>query len=71
MPPIPCPFCGGNAELNAKYSKTTDTYFIFTMCEECHAQTRGIPSREHPEKNGWESEECKEAVELWNRRISL
>ena len=63
-----CPFCGGTASLSANYSNRFETWFINVMCEECGSQGKTYTSNEHPEKENWDNDSCKNAINAWNMR---
>ena len=53
----PCPFCGGEAEIQVDYDRV-----VFVICKNCKARTYAIPIV---------AEYCANevAAEKWNRRI--
>lgn len=63
-----CPFCGGNGDINRRWSNKNKVYFTFVRCEICGAQ--GKPFTEIDRNNGldWETEACYSAVMAWNMR---
>lgn len=60
---LPCPFCGGEAELFRRTSVIGD--FVEVRCKTCKAKTDAIlfDARKHPN-----DEEYDEAAEAWNTR---
>lgn len=64
-----CPFCGGPAYINAKWSWKTCEYFVFVRCDICGAQAKAFLSPgEDPEEKNWNNSACKNAVAAWNLR---
>ena len=53
-----CPFCGGEATLERKISKSTGKMYTYhtAICQECHAST------------GWQKTKGQ-ARTAWNRRM--
>ena len=65
-----CPHCGGEAFLNANYSKKISRFFIFAKCDECGATGGTACTKEDPERNGWDLPACKRAASAWNMRTA-
>lgn len=53
----PCPFCGGEAELEKIYRPITCAYTYKTMCVKCFAATDRFLADE------------QSAIDAWNRRV--
>ena len=51
----PCPFCGGNAELESSYADYVGSRLHKIVCKVCGCQT----NYEHP---------MQKAIDVWNRR---
>ena len=51
----PCPFCGGNAELESSYADYVGSGLHKIVCKVCGCQT----NYEHP---------MQKAIDVWNRR---
>lgn len=56
----PCPFCGGEAELNKSF---TNNWSAYVMCSDCSARTALFV-----QSIDWCAND--EAVKAWNRRVS-
>lgn len=52
---LPCPFCGGEAELNIKKGFNREIVFVFVGCSNCQSSTRTYSTEAG-------------AVEAWNKR---
>lgn len=64
----PCPFCGGEADLWAKYGK--NGHFAFCQCAVCSASAKTVfIGLERPDDWG-DSLAATRAVEAWNRRCT-
>lgn len=65
---LPCPFCGGKAEL---LMVDDGFYLIYAQCKECHARTTaGVASLKNPEEALESIERCKKLIiEEWNKRV--
>lgn len=61
-----CPFCGGQAEIKANYSRQKDKYFICATCKECGAQSKTFTSLTDP-ATGY-TDAVMFSTMLWNRR---
>lgn len=61
----PCPFCGGKAKLETKYSERKNKYYTNVKCSNCYVQTRTFASDE-------ESNEAvmRCAINAWNLRYN-
>ena len=56
----PCPFCGGNVELNHYVLKGSDWWYV--ACKTCQIAMDPLY---------WNNEQTKaEAIEKWNRRVN-
>ena len=61
-----CPFCGGQAEIKANYSRQKDKFFICATCKECGAQSKTFTSLTDP-ATGY-TDGVMFSTMLWNRR---
>ena len=60
----PCPFCGGDADVNIDYNWDQDAYFIFVYCKSCGARTRTFSFREK-----FTDEKAEQLRYAWERRV--
>ena len=62
-----CPFCGGEAELWARYGK--HGYIVFAKCSVCDAQSRCKSAHGDTEDSDfWDQVSVSEVKRLWNFR---
>jgi len=52
--PLPCPFCGGEAEIDSAIHH--GSYYYFVKCKNCHMSSMGCLMKD-------------EAIAAWNRRM--
>lgn len=64
----PCPFCGGGASLNAKYTYRNKCWFVFVKCEICNGQGKTFRSNQCPADDDWSNDACDSAINAWNMR---
>lgn len=64
----PCPFCGGPGNLQCRYSRFYDLYFVAVNCEICDASGKTYKSNTDPEENNWADTACEQACNAWNMR---
>lgn len=65
-----CPFCNGDAFLEARYTKKHNCYFVFVRCEICGATSKTVTDNNDPEENEWNDHACNCAIRAWNMRSS-
>lgn len=68
----PCPFCGGEARLEAYRNQRTQEWFIVVKCMTCRAS--GGTASEYKEdvlddNYSWATEACDRAIRRWNTRV--
>lgn len=61
-----CPFCGGQADTESKYSRAKEQYYICVTCKECGAKSKTFTSQTDPAKGYTDA--VMFATMLWNRR---
>lgn len=63
-----CPFCGGSASINQRYSPKQDLYLVFMKCDICGAQGKIFTGEDAPSANEWNTKQCHDAIGAWNMR---
>ncbi len=63
-----CPFCGGQATLNQRYSAKQHKYMVFMKCDICGSQGKIYAGAAAPSENEWNTQECYDAINAWNMR---
>ena len=64
-----CPFCGGLADVRARWWGTGKTYIVFVQCQVCNAQTKTFPEEDNPARYNWETPAVELAIDTWNKRV--
>ena len=60
----PCPFCGGNADLEVYDGRYGP--FLYAACELCGASSKQF--RVAKGEDPWEGKAARQAASFWNRR---
>lgn len=66
----PCPHCGCEAFLTARYSPKIKGWFVFVQCEECKSQGRTFTNWTDPAADDWNTNACLFAIDAWNMRVA-
>ena len=64
----PCPFCGGDALVERRYSERKRRSFVFVKCVVCDAQSKTAISGEG-EYSNMPDPACEYVVRTWNMRV--
>lgn len=64
-----CPFCGGEAVLQARGTRNGEGYTIFAKCTVCGCSGKAFFTYDDPDDTNWDDWACRNAVMVWNRRI--
>ena len=59
-----CPFCGGKAEIETKYSAPNGAYYSAVTCTKCHSRSKTAKTTNEPEIG-----ELRNIIVRWNSRV--